>query len=356
MNTLFSPLKIKGLTLKNRIVVSPMQQYSSPEGIANDWHMVHLGSRAVGGAGLIITESTAVTPEGRSTIFDSGLWNDTQAEAWQKIIHFIHTQGSKIAIQLGHFGSKGSRSHPKEGLKYISPEEGGWQTVSSSAFAPFNGMSTPRALEIAEIQQITQNFVSSAQRAVKAGFDVIELHAAHGYLFHQFYSEMINQRTDEYGGSFENRIRFLVEAVQAVRKAIPENMPLLVRISSADYLEDAKAWQIEDSIRLTKILKENGVDLITASAGGFVFMDKSKVFPSYQVPFATQIKNETGILTGAVGMITEAKQANEIISQNQADVVVIAREFLRNPYFAIQASKELGEAIEIPWQYARAFM
>lgn len=230
MNTLFSPLKIKGLTLKNRIVVSPMQQYSSPEGIANDWHMVHLGSRAVGGAGLIITESTAVTPEGRSTITDSGLWNDTQAEAWQKIIHFIHMQGSKIAIQLGHFGSKGSRSHPKEGLKYLSTDEGGWQTVSSSASAPFNGMSTPRALEIAEIQQITQNFVSSAQRAVKAGFDSIELHAAHGYLFHQFYSEMINQRTDEYGGSFENRIRFLVEAVQAVRKAIPENMPLLVRI------------------------------------------------------------------------------------------------------------------------------
>jgi 2,4-dienoyl-CoA reductase-like NADH-dependent reductase (Old Yellow Enzyme family) len=355
MNTLFSPLKIRDLTIKNRIVVSPMQQYSSPEGIVNDWHLVHLGSRAVGGAGLIITESTAVSPEGRSTINDSGIWNDEQAMAWQKIIHFIHTHNTKIAIQLGHFGSKGSRSHPKEGLKYMSPEQGGWQTVSSSANAPFNGMSIPKALEINEIQEIQQKYVAAALRAVRAGFDAIEIHAAHGYLFHQFYSEMINQRNDNYGGSFENRIRFLIETVQAIRKVIPENIPLLVRISAVDYLEDAKAWQLEDSVLLTKILKENRVDLITASAGGFVFLDKSKVFPSYQVPFATKIKNETGILTGAVGMITEAKQANEIIAQNQADVVVIAREFLRNPYFAIQASQELNEKIEIPWQYSRAY-
>ncbi len=355
MKTLFSALQIREMTIKNRIVVSPMQQYNSLDGIVNDWHLVHLGSRAVGGAGLIIAESTAVSPEGRSTSSDSGLWNDQQIVPWKRITTFVKEQGAKIAIQLGHFGSKGSRSHPKQGLKYLSPEEDGWQTVSSSAYAPFNGMSVPLALEISEIQRIKLDFVAAAQRAIQAGFDAIEIHAAHGYLFHQFYSEMINQRVDEYGGSFENRVRFLVETVQALRKVMPEGMPLMVRISSVDYLEDPKAWKLEDSIKLTKILKENGVDLVTASAGGFVFLDKSKVYPSYQVPFAEKIKIETGILTGAVGMITDAKQANEIILQNKADVVIIAREFLRNPYFAIQSAKELELEMEIPWQYARAY-
>ncbi len=353
---LFSAITIKEMPLRNRIVVSPMQQYSSIDGKVTDWHLVHLGSRAVGGAALIITESTAVSPEGRSTLFDSGLYNDEQRDAWKPIIKFVQQQGSKIAVQLGHFGSKGSRSHPNEGLKYLSPEEGGWQTKSSSAIAPFPGMSVPVALTIEEIKIIQQQYIAAAKRAVEAGFDAIEIHAAHGYLFHQFYSSIINYRTDEYGGSFENRIRFLLETVALVRQHIPANMPIMIRISAVDYLEEEKAWTLDDSIKLTTLLKQAGVDVITASAGGFVFLDKSKVYPAFQVPFAETIKNETDIVTATVGAITTAKQANDIIANNQADLIVIAREFLRNPYFATQAAKELGAELPVPFQYKRAYM
>lgn len=353
---LFSAITIKEMTLKNRILVSPMQQYSSIDGKVTDWHLVHLGSRAVGGAALIITESTAVSPEGRSTLYDAGLYNDEQRDAWKPIINFVQQQGAKIAIQLGHFGSKGSRSHPNEGLKYLLPEEGGWQTKSSSAIAPFPGMSVPQELTIEEIKSIQQQYISAAKRAVEAGFDAIEIHAAHGYLFHQFYSSIINHRTDEYGGSFENRVRFLLETVSLVRQHIPANMPLMIRISAVDYIEDAKAWTLEDSVKLSTMLKQAGVDLITASAGGFVFLDKSKVYPAYQVPFAETIKKETDIVTATVGAITTAKQANDIIANNQADLVLIAREFLRNPYFATQAAKELGVELPVPFQYKRAYM
>lgn len=350
---LFSPLQLRGLTIKNRIAVSPMQQYSASEGKPTNWHMVHLGSRAVGGAGLIITECTSVSPEGLNTLYDTGLWNYEQLEAWKPIVKFVQEQGTKIAVQLWHAGGKGSHSHPNQGLKPLSIEQGGWITKSSSSIAM--GGNTPVELTIDEIEKIKNDFVHSAKLAVESGFNSIELHAGHGYLFHQFYSSIINHRTDIYGGSFENRIRLLIETVEMIREAIPETMPLLVRISAVDYLETPEAWTLNDSIKLSEILKSKGVDLITASAGGFVFLDKSKVYPNYQLPFATEIKKETGILTGSVGLITEAQQANEIISEGKADLIVIAREFLRNPYFPINAAKELNQEIEIPFQYKRAY-
>jgi 2,4-dienoyl-CoA reductase-like NADH-dependent reductase (Old Yellow Enzyme family) len=352
---LFTPIQIRELELKNRIVVSPMQQFSAVNGKVGHWHMVHLGSRAVGGAGLIITESLAVNKEGRSTHYDAGLWNDAHIPGWKTINKFIHEQDARIAAQLAHFGSKGSRSHPNDGLQYLAPENGGWVTKSSSAIAPFNNMSLPKELSTKDVVKIKNDFMNAAKRAVSAGFDAIEIHAGHGYLFHQFYSQIINHRSDLYGGSFENRIRLLVETVEEIRKIIPQTMPLMVRISAVDYLDDEKAWKIEDSIVLAGILKQIGVDVITASAGGFVFLDKSRVFPSYQVPFAEKIKTETGIITGAVGAITEAEQANDIIATGKADLAVIAREFLRDPYFALHAAKALGEKVAVPFQYKRAF-
>jgi 2,4-dienoyl-CoA reductase-like NADH-dependent reductase (Old Yellow Enzyme family) len=350
---LFSPITLRNLTLKNRIVLSPMQQYSAKDGIPGNWHVVHLGSRAVGGAGLIITECTAVAPEGLATLSDVGIWNEEQQNAWKNIVDFVHQQEAKIGIQLWHSGAKGSLHHPNERMKPLTPEEGGWIVKSSSA-TNLNGV-IPQELTIAEIQELKTFFVQAALRAVNAGFDTIELHAGHGYLFHQFYSKVVNHRTDEYGGSFDNRIRFLIETVQEIRKVIPEGMPLLVRISAVDYVETDLGWTLENSVALSKILKENGVDFITASGGGFTNVSKDKVYPGYQVPFAQAIKEQTGILTGAVGMITEVAQANAIIAENHADLVVIAREHLRNPYFSIHAAKELEIDIEIPWQYKRAF-
>jgi len=354
-SNLFSPIQIRDMELKNRIVVSPMQQFSAINGKVGHWHMVHLGSRAVGGAGLIITESLAVNKEGRSTSHDAGLWNNSQIAGWRTINRFIKSQGCGTAAQLAHFGSKASRSHPNEGLGYLSPENGGWVTKSSSAVAPFGNMSLPKALALSEIKRIRQNFTDAAIRAVAAGFDAIEIHAGHGYLFHQFYSSIINHRNDAYGGSFENRIRLLIETIEDIRKVIPNGMPLLVRISAVDYLDDDKAWKIEDSIILSGILKQIGVDVVTASAGGFVFLDKSKVFPSYQVPFAEKIKDETGIITGAVGAITTAEQAEDIIATGKADLILIAREFLRDPYFPLHAAQTLSESTSIPFQYRRAF-
>lgn len=350
---LFSPLYLRSLTLKNRIVVSPMQQYSAINGIPGNWHLVHLGSRAVGGAGLILTECTAVSPEGLATLNDVGLWNDEQQEAWKNIIDFVHEQEAKIGVQLWHSGGKGSLRHPNQRMKPLTDEEGGW-TVKSSSATEINGV-IPKELTITEIHELTKQFTAAAVRAVEAGFDTIELHAGHGYLFHQFYSEVINKRNDEYGGSFENRIRFLVETVREVRKAIPEIMPLLVRISAVDYIDTPEGWTLKDSIALSEILKENGVDFITASGGGFTNVSRDKVFPGYQVPFAAAIKEKTGILTGAVGMITTAEQAEEIITSGKADLVVMAREHLRDPYFALHAAKELEAETEIPWQYQRAF-
>ncbi|TGE03790.1 NADH:flavin oxidoreductase/NADH oxidase [Hymenobacter fodinae] len=352
--SLFSPLPLRGLTLKNRLVVSPMQQYTAPDGLVGNWHLVHLGSRAVGGAGLIITECSAVSPEGRNTLFDTGLWNEAQVAAWQPVVQFVQEQGAKIAIQLWHSGSKGSHRHPQQGFTFLPPAEGGWLPKGPSPVPLDNGL-VAEAMTLADIELVKADFVAAALRAVQAGFDAIELHAAHGYLFHQFYSAMINHRTDAYGGSFDNRIRFLVETVQALRQALPAAMPLLVRLSVVDYSDDPRAWQLADGVRLSAVLKEHGVDVVTASGGGFVPVDPTAVFPSYQVPMAEKIKAETGIITGAVGMITEPAQANAIISNGQADLVLMARELLRDPYFPLRAARALHLPTEIPVPYKRAF-
>lgn len=355
MRSLFAPIAIKNVELKNRVVVSPMQQYSSEDGFANDWHLVHLGSRAVGGAGLIMTECAAINQTGRSTHHDLGMWKDEHISKWQQINTFIHQQGAKIGIQLGHFGSKGSRSHPTEGLKYLPQDRGGWQTVSSSPIAPFSSVDIPKELSLEEIENIINDFTDAAKRSIEAGFNIIELHFAHGYLVHQFLSKLINQRTDKYGGNFENRIRLALEIVENIRKVIPCYVPLFVKVSAVDYVDSEEAWTIWDSIEFAKVLKKAGVDVITASAGGFTKVDKSILKQGYQVDFAKAIKKEVNILTGAVGLITDAQYANEIIQNNSCDLVVIAREHLKNPYFSLLASQELNFEVDIPLQYKRGF-
>ncbi len=334
MKNLFSPLRLRDLTIKNRIALSPMQQYSASKGIPGQWHLVHLGSRAVGGAGLILTECTAVSPEAMCTPYDTGIWNKEQVTAWKSIVDFVHQQNAKIGVQLWHAGGKASSTHPNDGMRPLSIQDGGWIPKSSSA-TPINAH-RPQAMTLQEIQEVKLQFVQAAKNAVDAGFDTIELHAAHGYLLHQFYSGLINKRQDEYGGSFENRIKLLVEIVSAVSDA-------------------PGAWTLEDSLKLSEILKDSGVDLITASGGGFVQVDPTIVKPGYQLPLATAIRQATNIPVGTVGMITDTRQANDIIERNDADLVVIAREHLRNPYFAIHSAMELGQATDIPWQYKRAY-
>lgn len=352
MPHLFSSLKIKGIEFKNRIVVSPMCEYSSKDGFANFWHMVHLGSRAVGGAGLIITEAAAVSPEGRITPDDLGIYKDEHIARLKDITDFIHHQGAVAGIQLAHAGRKASHLSPWKGGKQIpSDQPGGWETVSASALPFTDKEEAPIALNKAGIEQVKADFKKAAQRSVEAGFKVIELHAAHGYLLHQFYSPLSNQRTDEYGGSFENRIRFVLEVVASVQEVWPAENPLFVRISATDWTEGG--WTGEDSVALAKILKEKGVDLIDCSTGGNVPGAKIPVGPGYQVQFAQQVR-EAGILSGAVGMITEPKQANEIVASGKADMVIMAREFLRDPHFPLRAAHELGVEVEWPVQYERA--
>jgi 2,4-dienoyl-CoA reductase-like NADH-dependent reductase (Old Yellow Enzyme family) len=352
MNGVFSSLQLRDLTLKNRIVVSPMQQYSATDGIPGQWHLVHLGSRAVGGAGLIMTECTAVSADAMCTPNDTGIWNSEQVKAWAEITTFVHEQNAKIGIQLWHAGGKASRTHPKQGMRPLSIADGGWEAKSSSATV-INGHE-PVAMTRDDIREAIAQFATAAHNAVEAGFDTIELHAAHGYLIHQFYSSLSNKRTDEYGGSFENRIRMLEEIVTEVRKVIPAGMPLMVRLSAVDYSNDADAWTMDDSLKLSAILKDNGIDLITASGGGLVQVDQSVVKPGYQLPMATTIRETVQIPVGAVGVITDAQQANAIIEKGAADLVVIAREHLRDPYFALHAAKELGATPDVPWQYERA--
>ncbi len=353
MKALFSSLQLRDLNLKNRIVVSPMQQYSATNGIPGHWHLVHLGSRAVGGAGLIITECTAVAPTGMCTVNDVGIWNHDQVAAWKIITDFIHGRNAKAGIQLWHAGGKASSKHPKDGMLPLSPEEGGWLPKSASAI-PINAH-RPLAMTLEEIREVKGRFAVAAQNAVAAGFDTIELHAAHGYLLHQFYSSLTNKRTDEYGGSFDNRIRLLIETVIEIRKVIPAGMPLLVRLSATDYSDDANAWTIEESVKLAVVLRDNGVDLITASGGGLVQVNQSIVKPGYQLHMATKIREAAQLPVGAVGMINDARQANSIIERKEADLIVMAREHLRDPYFALHAAVQLGETPDIPWQYERAF-
>lgn len=352
MSLLLSPLAIKGITLRNRIAVSPMCQYSATEGYANDWHLVHYGSRAAGGAGLIIQEATAILPEGRISPGDLGLWSDDHIPALREIIGFLHQQGSMAGIQLAHAGRKASCELAWNGGKQVSREEGGWTTVAPSPI-PFNrDEDAPQALDQAGIKKVTDGFAEAARRALEAGYDIIEIHAAHGYLIHQFLSPLSNHRTDEYGGSFGNRIRLLVNIVKAVRKVWPANLPLFVRISVTDWMEGG--WNPEEATELSSILKEEGVDLIDCSSGGLVPDAKIPAGPGYQVHFAEKIRREASMLTGAVGMITEARQAEEILSEGKADLILMGREMLRNPYFPLYAAGELGDDISRPLQYIRA--
>ena len=341
------------MILGNRIVVSPMCQYSARDGMAGDWHLVHLGSRAVGGAGLILTEATAVSPEGRISPFDLGIWKDDHIAGLQKIVKFVRSQGSEIGIQLAHAGRKASMSEPWNGSKLIPEKEGGWQMVAPSPI-PFNEYyGEPVELTPAGIGQVVADFRAAARRAMLAGFRVVEIHAAHGYLIHQFLSPLSNHRGDEYGGSFENRVRLLQQIVEAVRSVWPPTFPLFVRISATDWVEGG--WAEADSIRLAVLLKDQGVDLIDCSSGGLVPGVKIPAGPAYQTSFSQQIRQGAGILTGAVGMITDAIQAESILVTGQADLVVLAREILRNPYFPLHAAATLGdESIHWPLQYERA--
>jgi 2,4-dienoyl-CoA reductase-like NADH-dependent reductase (Old Yellow Enzyme family) len=349
---LFSPLQIKSITLKNRITVSPMCQYSAEDGFANDWHLVHLGSRATGGAGLIIQEATAVSPEGRISPSDLGLWSDDHIEKLQSITKFIIGQDSVPGIQLAHAGRKASVSSPWYGNKKLAQNQGGWETVAPSAIAFHDYEHVPTRLDFVGIQKVILDFKLAARRAVQAGYQVLEIHAAHGYLLHQFLSPLSNLRTDEYGSSFENRIRLLLEVVNAVQTEWSKEFPLLVRISATDWAEGG--WSIDESLRLSKILKEIGVDLIDVSSGGLVSHQQIPLGPNYQVPFAEEIKKETGILTGAVGLITTSQQAEDVIANGKADLVLFARESLRNPNLGLDFAKELGVDVEWPKQYDRA--
>jgi 2,4-dienoyl-CoA reductase-like NADH-dependent reductase (Old Yellow Enzyme family) len=353
MAHLFDPLAIRDITFANRVFVSPMCEYSSSDGYANDWHMVHLGSRAVGGAGLVFTEATAVLPEGRISPQDLGIWKDDHIEPLARIARFIHGQGAVAGMQLAHAGRKASTYRPWEGSGAIPESAGGWKKVvapSSLAFAEHYPM--PQALTANGIQEVVNAFSAAARRAWEAGFRVIEIHAAHGYLLHEFLSPLSNHRSDSYGGSFENRTRMLREVVGAVRAVWAERAPLFVRISATDWVDGS--WDIQQSVELARVLKKLGVDLIDCSSGGNVPYAKIPVGPGYQTPFADQIRREAGIMTGAVGMITSSAQAEHIISGGQADAVLLAREFLRDPYWPLHAARELGQQISWPVQYLRA--
>jgi 2,4-dienoyl-CoA reductase-like NADH-dependent reductase (Old Yellow Enzyme family) len=353
MPHLLDPLVIRDITFANRILVSPMCEYSSTDGYSSDWHVVHLGSRAVGGAGLVLTEATAVVPEGRISPQDLGIWMDEHIESLARIVRFIHGQGSVAGMQLAHAGRKASTYRPWEGNGAIPESSGGWKKVvapSAVAFAEHYPM--PQALTAGGIQEIVNAFAAAALRACEAGFRVIEIHAAHGYLIHEFLSPLSNQRSDAYGGSFGNRTRLLREVVAAVRRVWPERAPLLVRISATDWV--AGGWDIQQSVELARQLKGLGVDLIDCSSGGNVSHAKIPVGPGYQTPFAERIRREAGIMTGAVGMITSSAQAEHIVAESQADAVLLARELLRDPYWPLRAARELGQPISWPVQYLRA--
>lgn len=361
---LFAPLHLRSLTLPNRIVVSPMCQYSSKDGFANDWHFVHLGSRAVGGAGLIFTEASAVTPEGRISPQDLGIWSDEHIAPLKRITDFLHSQGCYAGTQLAHAGRKSSTWRPWDGSGVIQPAEGGWKERFAPSAIPFSEeYGTPIELSREGISEIRNAFIAAAHRAHAAGFDVLEIHAAHGYLLHQFLSPLSNQRTDDYGGSFENRVRLLLEVVKAVRESWPNHLPLFVRISATDWLEtfadeepknvDA-GWTIAQSVALSSLLRECGVDLVDVSSGGNVAKVDIPVGPGYQTGFASRIRREAGISTAAVGMITDSAQADQIVRTQQADLVFLAREELRDPYWPLRAARELGQPTPWPVQYTRA--
>ncbi|MEO8594240.1 MAG: NADH:flavin oxidoreductase/NADH oxidase [Candidatus Solibacter sp.] len=350
---LFTPFTLREITFRNRIAVSPMCQYSSQDGFANDWHLVHLGSRAAGGAALVCMEATAVTPEGRISPADMGIWKAEHIEFLSRITRFIHSQGALAGIQLSHAGRKASTKPPGAGGGPVPEAEGGWQTVAPSALPFREGEPVPHELSKSEIAGLIDSFRDAALRALEAGFDLVEIHGAHGYLIHEFVSPVSNRRIDDYGGSLRNRLRFAMEVTEAVRAAWPARLPLFFRLSATDWVEGG--WTADDSVALVRELLPLGVDLVDCSTGGNVPHAKIPVGPGYQVPFAERIRRETGMPTGAVGMITTPQQANEIVSSGQADLVLMAREFLRDPYFPLHAALALGEKPAPPPQYLRAF-
>ena len=352
MSKLFSPIQLRELLIRNRIFVSPMCQYSAHDGIAGSWHMVHYGSRAVGGAGLVMFEATAVAPEGRISPNDLGIWNDEQAKALAPIVEFIKVHGAVPAIQLAHAGRKASTGLPWQGGKPLNPIAGGWEPVAPSSL-PFGPEHlTPRELSFKEIKTIVDAFTDAGQRALTAGFEVVEIHMAHGYLLHEFLSPISNQRDDEYGGSFESRIRLPLQVSKAVREIWPEHLPVFTRISATDWVE--QGWDLQQSIQLAQQLKVCGVDLIDCSSGGLLPDVNIPEEPGFQVPFASAIRDKAGVATGAVGLITEAEQAEQIITTNQADVVFLARQLLRDPYWALHAAQVLQVDVHWPHQYQRA--
>jgi 2,4-dienoyl-CoA reductase-like NADH-dependent reductase (Old Yellow Enzyme family) len=350
---LFAPLALRGVTLRNRIAVSPMCQYScADDGLATDWHLVHLGARATGGAGLVIAEATAVTAEGRISPADLGIWSDRHIEPLGRIARFITSQGAAPGIQLAHAGRKGSTYAPATGNGTIAAGDGGWTPIAPSAIPFTPNDPPPHALDAAGLAGVTAAFAAAARRAVAAGFTVIEVHAAHGYLLHEFLSPLSNQRSDAYGGSLANRLRFPLEVVRAVRSAVPENLPLLVRVSASDWAEGG--WDLAQTIAFSCELKNAGVDLVDTSSGGLVPNAKIALGPGYQVPFASAIRREAGIYTGAVGLITDAGQAERILADGAADLILLARQFLRDPSWALHAAENLGHHASWPTQYARA--
>ena len=353
MAHLFEPLRLRDVEFRNRVMVSPMCQYSSIDGLANDWHLVHLGTRAVGGASLVMVEATGVTPDARISPMDMGIWSDAHVEPFRRISRFIEERGAVPGIQLAHAGRKASTSEPWKGGNPVSPSEGGWTPIyAPSAIAFAEGWQTPKALTVPEIAEVVRCFAVAAQRAEAAGARLIEIHAAHGYLLHTFLSPLSNQRTDEYGGAFENRTRALREVLTAVRKVWPERWPISVRISASDWHKDG--WTIEDSIALARMLKPLGADIMDCSSGGILPHIKIPVGPGYQTGFAQRIRREAEIPTISVGMITDAAQADHIIRTGQADAVMLARQLLRDPYWPLHAARALGHDIPWPQQYERA--
>ncbi len=352
MSLLFEPIKIRSIELKNRLTVSPMCEYSSIDGFANDWHLVHLGSRAIGGAALVFTEATSVSPEGRITPDDLGIWKNDHIPFLKRITSFIETNNAVPGIQLAHAGRKASHSSPWKGGRALTKDEDGWETFAPSSIAYKDGEPLPKEMSINDIKNLIKDFGAAAERALLAGFKVFEIHAAHGYLINEFLSPISNHRRDEYGGLFENRIRILLEIIKSVRDIIKDNLPLFVRISATDWMENG--WTIDDSVKLAKVLKINNVDLIDCSSGGNSPAQKIPVKPLYQVPFAEKIKKETGMLTGAVGLITTATEGEQILANHQADIIIMARQLLRDPYFPLSAAKELSVDLHWPVQYERA--
>jgi 2,4-dienoyl-CoA reductase-like NADH-dependent reductase (Old Yellow Enzyme family) len=351
MSLLLSPITLRGATARNRIWVAPMCQYSAVDGVPGDWHLVHLGARAVGGAGVVLTEATAVSPEGRISPQDTGIWDDEQASAWARVVAFVQSQGALAGVQLAHAGRKGSSRRPWEGRGAVAPEDGGWVPVGPTADA-YPGLADPVALDLDGIAKVRADFVAATRRALTAGFDVVEVHAAHGYLLHEFLSPLSNTRTDAYGGDLAGRMRLVLEVVEDVRAAWPQDRPLLLRISATDWVEGG--WTVEDSVALAKEAAARGVDLVDCSSGGNSPAQAVTAGPGYQVPFAAQVRQDAGVATGAVGLLVEPAQAEAVLAEGSADVVLLGRELLRDPNWPLHAAAALGDDVAWPVQYDRA--